>query len=172
MDLNQIKRLFESGDDRAVSPVIGVILMVAITVILAAVIGTFVLGLGSGVQSTPQASFDFDYTDNTGDSSTNDTLKVSHGGGDKIKAQELSATTSSAKNLSSGNEVSLSSNFDLFGSSGKIGAGDSDTLDGSSFNNIGSNGNLGLNESTVKIVFSRSDKPETAILAEFEGPDA
>lgn len=32
--------------DRAVSPVIGVILMVAITVILAAVIGVFVLGLG------------------------------------------------------------------------------------------------------------------------------
>ncbi|TSD08581.1 type IV pilin, partial [Haloglomus irregulare] len=37
------------GDDEAVSPVIGVILMVAITVILAAVIGTFVLGLGDQV---------------------------------------------------------------------------------------------------------------------------
>jgi flagellin-like protein len=33
-------------DDNAVSPVIGVILMVAITVIMAAVIGTFVLALG------------------------------------------------------------------------------------------------------------------------------
>jgi len=40
-----------SGEDRAVSPVIGVILMVAITVILAAVIGTFVLGLGDSVDS-------------------------------------------------------------------------------------------------------------------------
>ncbi|WP_345775624.1 type IV pilin N-terminal domain-containing protein [Haloferax sp. Q22] len=39
-----IQNLFK--DDTAVSPVIGVILMVAITVILAAVIGTFVLGLG------------------------------------------------------------------------------------------------------------------------------
>lgn len=36
-------------DERAVSPVIGVILMVAITVILAAVIGTFVLGLGGNI---------------------------------------------------------------------------------------------------------------------------
>jgi flagellin-like protein len=35
---------FLTGDERAVSPVIGVILMAAITVILAAVIGTFVLG--------------------------------------------------------------------------------------------------------------------------------
>ena len=34
-------------DDDAVSPVIGVILMVAITVILAAVIASFVLGLGT-----------------------------------------------------------------------------------------------------------------------------
>lgn len=39
----------------AVSPVIGVILMVAITVILAAVIGTFVLGLGENVGSTASA---------------------------------------------------------------------------------------------------------------------
>jgi len=39
----------------AVSPVIGVILMVAITVILAAVIGTFVLGLGESVGSTSSA---------------------------------------------------------------------------------------------------------------------
>lgn len=36
----------------AVSPVIGVILMVAVTVILAAVIAAFVFGMGSGVQKT------------------------------------------------------------------------------------------------------------------------
>lgn len=49
------------ADDRAVSPVIGVILMVAITVILAAVIGTFVLGLGDQLGDTaPQASYTID----------------------------------------------------------------------------------------------------------------
>lgn len=37
----------------AVSPVIGVILVVAITVVLAAVIGTFVLGLGESLNSEP-----------------------------------------------------------------------------------------------------------------------
>ena len=41
--------LFPDEEDRAVSPVIGVILMVAITVILAAVIGTFVLNLSGSV---------------------------------------------------------------------------------------------------------------------------
>jgi flagellin-like protein len=73
----QLKELWT--DDRAVSPVIGVILMVAITVILAAVIGTFVLGLGGSVQSAPQASFDC----NGGD--------LDHGGGDQLDASELTA---------------------------------------------------------------------------------
>lgn len=39
-------------DEEAVSPVIGVILMVAITVILAAVIAVFVFGLAGNIQST------------------------------------------------------------------------------------------------------------------------
>jgi flagellin-like protein len=47
-------------DDSAVSPVIGVILMVAITVILAAVIGTFVLGLGDQVEQNARAGINAD----------------------------------------------------------------------------------------------------------------
>jgi flagellin-like protein len=71
-------------DDDAVSPVIGVILMVAITVILAAVIGTFVLGLGGSVQqNAPQASFTFDY-----DESSN-IVTITHDGGDQIDAARL-----------------------------------------------------------------------------------
>ncbi|MFC7027682.1 type IV pilin [Halomicroarcula sp. GCM10025710] len=74
-------------DDDAVSPVIGVILMVAITVILAAVIATFVLGLGDQVSNTaPQASFSFDY------SSSGPTLDITHDGGDTIQG---SGSTSS-----------------------------------------------------------------------------
>jgi flagellin-like protein len=44
--------------ERAVSPVIGVILMVAITVILAAFIGAFVLEIGDQSQTAPETSFD------------------------------------------------------------------------------------------------------------------
>jgi len=62
----QLKQLL--NDDDAVSPVIGVILMVAITVILAAVIATFVLGLGEQVsQTTPNANFGVDYEQNASD---------------------------------------------------------------------------------------------------------
>jgi len=53
--------------DRAVSPVIGVILMVAITVILTAVVASFVLSFADGGGSNaPQVSFasEYDETDN------------------------------------------------------------------------------------------------------------
>jgi len=83
-----LKKLF--NDDDAVSPVIGVILMVAITVILAAVIASFVLGLGDQAsQATPTASFQFDY-----DSSA-DELTVTHDGGDSIDNARLSFSAGS-----------------------------------------------------------------------------
>jgi flagellin-like protein len=50
-------------DERGVSPVIGVILMVAITVILAAVIANFVLGFGDSVNETVQAGADVSVND-------------------------------------------------------------------------------------------------------------
>ena len=78
------KLLSDSDDSRAVSPVIGVILMVAITVILAAVIGTFVLGLGDSVESAPQASFNFDYDD-----TSTEEVTIRHRGGDNIDTSKL-----------------------------------------------------------------------------------
>ena len=43
---------FTKKNEEAVSPVIGVILMVAITVILAAVIAAFVFGMAGNIQKT------------------------------------------------------------------------------------------------------------------------
>ncbi|ELZ47427.1 hypothetical protein C463_02671 [Halorubrum californiense DSM 19288] len=74
-----------NADDRAVSPVIGVILMVAITVILAAVIGTFVLGLGDQLGDTaPQASFDV-----TNVSDSNGNITFAKTGGQTVAAGDL-----------------------------------------------------------------------------------
>jgi flagellin-like protein len=73
-----------SGGTRAVSPVIGVILMVAITVILAAVIATFVLGIGDSTEATPTAQFGFDYDGST--------VTVTHEGGDTIDSARLNIT--------------------------------------------------------------------------------
>lgn len=80
-----IPEIFERlrNSDRAVSPVIGVILMVAITVILAAVIAAFVLGFGAETEAAPQASIDIDA--DAGDNS----LSIEHNGGDAIDHDNL-----------------------------------------------------------------------------------
>ena len=55
-------------DDRAVAPVIGIILVVAITVILAAVIGGFVFGLSdSATEAAPNAQVSFTFEEDEGD---------------------------------------------------------------------------------------------------------
>ncbi|AZH26515.1 type IV pilin [Haloplanus aerogenes] len=95
----QLKTLLT--EDRAVSPVIGVILMVAITVILAAVIGTFVLGLGDQVSdNAPQASFSFEFTDNGGfDGGSGDYVNITHDGGETLDNSTLEVQGDGANDL-------------------------------------------------------------------------
>lgn len=72
------------SDEDAVSPVIGVVLMVAITVILGAVIASATLGLGQTRTATPpQASLSFSVT-------AGDNVTVTHDGGDDIRFDRLS----------------------------------------------------------------------------------
>jgi flagellin-like protein len=108
----QLKELLT--EDRAVSPVIGVILMVAITVILAAVIGTFVLGLGDQVsESAPQASLSFDYDTNNND------VNVTHEGGATLEGANLALTgeggtinDSVSGDFSAGDQIWIKADYD------------------------------------------------------------
>lgn len=52
-------------------------------VLLAAVLSSFLLGLGSSVEPTPQVAFDFDFDAATGE------LTVTHTGGDSVPASQL-----------------------------------------------------------------------------------
>ncbi len=105
-------------DDRGVSPVIGVILMVAITVILAAVIGTFVLGLGDSLEQAPQAQLD-------AVENSNGNLDISHNGGDAIATSDIRVTVGT-DSYSSGD-----SNFVLGGDAdGELNVGDTLTIEG------------------------------------------
>lgn len=69
-------------DNRGVSPVIGVILMVAITVILAAVIASFVLGFGGNVSQNVTAGADI--TSDKGDPGTAKVTWISQGTADHV----------------------------------------------------------------------------------------
>jgi flagellin-like protein len=84
--------------DRAVSPVIGVILMVAITVILAAVIGAFVLEIGDQQETAPSTSFDSDQyleyhlsSPNPQHGANITVVEISHAGGNNIDISQLDA---------------------------------------------------------------------------------
>jgi len=166
------KQLFD--DDRAVSPVIGVILMVAITVILAAVIGTFVLGLGDQVQSTtPQASFGFsqetvEWTDGSGtdtETESSPTVTVTHETGDTLDASniDLSVNGHPAYDLANGDDSSAPESSTIW-TSGDISAGSTVRIafyddDGSS-NNDYSASSEPVNvegDSSTETVFSTTD---------------
>jgi len=141
-----LKKLF--NDDDAVSPVIGVILMVAITVILAAVIASFVLGLGDQAsEATPQASFSFDY--DSGD------LEVTHDGGDSIESARVTITGDGL-----GSDMTFHNDGTVSSSSDDITAGDSaSTTTNSVTTNSGQN---------VQVVWEDADEETSATLAEYE----
>ena len=123
----ELKHLLTADDEnRAVSPVIGVILMVAITVILAAVIGTFVLGLGDQVQQTsPNAQWDWE------EDSANNNLTITHEGGDPVEVTTLSTTgviEANGTELRNAGVTEVKSGFGV----DELSAGDSATLNTSS----------------------------------------
>jgi flagellin-like protein len=148
----EIRQLFD--DESAVSPVIGVILMVAITVILAAVIGTFVLNLGQGLgDSAPQASFDFDYE---APASGSHNVTISHATGDSIPGDQLDASVSGSISFNK-----TLGNFSAEYGSNDVGAGDSVTyeLDGDKWDG-----------QTVRVVWSSENGESSATLSESKAP--
>jgi len=152
-------------DEKAVSPVIGVILMVAITVILAAVIGTFVLGLGDQVQeTTPNANFAFDYTaDDNGD-----TLDITHETGDELEAPNVDVVVSGSAD-SDGTYPWGSSGTNSLGGNEPVSAGASVTLDSDS---LTTGGDADLSEATVRVTWTSESGGSSSTLAKWSGPDA
>jgi flagellin-like protein len=73
-------------NEEAVSPVIGVILMVVITVIIAAVLAVFAFGVGAPTD-TPQASIKI-----TSINTSSSNLTVQHYGGDTLRMKDVKIT--------------------------------------------------------------------------------
>jgi flagellin-like protein len=165
-------------DDDAVSPVVGVILLVAITVVLAAGTASFVLGLGERTpQPAPQVSFDIEYQQ-----AGNGNLTFIHDGGDNLEPDQISITADRDFHPAPGNDTG-----DLDGSayrslgldstvddptggtqqwvSGEIQAGTGATV-------VGTSSSDDLSGATVRVVFESDDGDRTTTLVEWEGPDA
>lgn len=154
----KFKQLFT--EDRAVSPVIGVILMVAITVILAAVIGTFVLGLGDQVsESAPQAQFSFDFSDPSG---SGEEISITHDGGDAVPTDQLAVNVAGTTAWDAGtaqdpyDDTAPSPNW-----ANDVTAGNELALTADADNTI-SNGD------TVRVIWSSSNSDSTATIGQAE----
>jgi flagellin-like protein len=149
-----------------VSPVIGVILMVAITVILAAVIGTFVLGLGQGVQSAPQAQFTIE-TSNLNDGDTNnDAFTITHDGGDTIESANIDIIVDGTTVYEDGAEQTLGGTLvdpptNEWGT--EINAGGAQDIAEAG----GSPSNAFGEDDTVRVVWQSANSDKTQTLAKF-----
>ncbi|ELZ23480.1 hypothetical protein C475_14443 [Halosimplex carlsbadense 2-9-1] len=182
MDLKQLL-----NDDDAVSPVIGVILMVAITVILAAVIASFVLGLGNQAQQgAPTATIGFDYEQTDADAGGNSYgyLTVSHDGGDTISNEELYIRGSGFHNdWDNSDDTSLPANSGSYtptedttgdaylGSAGSwpavAGSGDDSAIVSGDRVYVGVQSNY-----DISVVWQAQEGDSSSTLNEQEGPDA
>ncbi|MFB6297956.1 MAG: type IV pilin [Salinirussus sp.] len=67
--------------ERAVSPVIAVVLLVGVTMVLAAVVATFAFGYEDHLERVPRAAFSFDQHDGT--------VTVTHQGGSTLDANNV-----------------------------------------------------------------------------------
>lgn len=113
----ELNRLFTEED--AVSPVIGVVLVVAITVVLAAVAGTLLFGVADQPAGpVPTAQFSFEMNDGgDGWGGSGDFVNVTHEGGDTLAVERLDVLVGSdevavgasdwASDVSAGDGVSI-----------------------------------------------------------------
>jgi flagellin-like protein len=142
----RVQTLLGSGfdrDARSVSPVISVILMVAITVILAAVIATFVLGIGESTSTeAPSTAFEFEYDEDTGD------VTVTHAEGEVINGDQLRFAGAALEKTSFGDiwsgDVTSGATADVNVEAGK----------------------------TLQVVWRNEEKTNTAILGEYDVPSS
>lgn len=91
--MNPPTQTYRTADSsRAVSPVIGVVLMVAVTVVLAAIIGMFVMDFGSVLgQRSPHPSLtvvDAPSNFHDADNQAQALIEITHRGGDHLRVDE------------------------------------------------------------------------------------
>lgn len=94
----------ESRNEDAVSPVIGVMLMLVVTVVIAAVVVMFSTGLAGDTKTTPTALFEVSYTGTWNGDMGSELANVGlrHKGGDVIPLKDLQITLESRGGPNSG----------------------------------------------------------------------
>lgn len=125
-------------DTRGASSVVGVLLLVAVTVILGAVVATVTLGLGSdSTNDTPKVGWEYEYNGGA--------IQATHESGDEVKIEALSTKGSCAADPGS--------------SPTTVSSGDNITI---------GDGSCATSGETIKILWNDPTSDSSAILGEFE----
>jgi len=106
--------------EHAVSPVVGVMLMLVVTIIIAAVVSAFAGGLSSGTQKAPQASIDVKIKTGMDDTmgGTNTVMTFTELSGDPITTKDIAIVTyykNSAGTIYKNKQTATSLATDLYG---------------------------------------------------------
>ena len=104
--------------DDAVSPVIGVMLMLSITIILAAVLMAFAGSMADTKPSTPSVDLSAEFVK----SGENIVLRLSHNGGDALNPKDIRVTAYVTTEMSSGEQLIIK---DIIGDDNAWNAGES-----------------------------------------------
>ncbi|MHB9288277.1 type IV pilin [Halobacteriales archaeon Cl-PHB] len=152
------------GDDESgVSPVIGIVLMVAITVLLAATVAAFVFGFDDKAQNaqSPTVALGFDYDAGGG---SHDTLVVKHQSGEAVAVENLylqiDGATCSGGGPSPDGRYNVADEYSL---SGDLKAGMTVLVDENNPVNACSSGRLDLSGARISVVWQSQSGTSTTL---------
>lgn len=156
-------------DDGAVSPVLGVILVVAISALLAATTAAFVMGDGSG-STPPESEFRYEYSQ-----IGNGNLTMVYEGADTVAPANIEVRADIPFRPAPGNDTGMLQGDSVKsyaldrGANGTVWNAGSVSAS-SEFTIVGSSSNLG--NGTVRIVWMDPTSDRTTVLGTWTGPNA
>ena len=163
-----MSRLRDGG--RGVSPVVGIVLMVAIVVVLGTVIGAYFVSFSEQEPTqAPQVAIVAEYSERTG--GNGEYLNLSFESGDTLERADLTLVVSDARS-SDGGAATLTG--DPLGAQAptRITAGTEISIHAGHFSGIGTGENLDLSEATLRLVWETDtyEQTETYVIYRWPAP--
>jgi flagellin-like protein len=156
--------------DRAVSPVIGVVLLVAIVVILAATVSVYALQFGDQTQEeAPSVAITAQYSEQT--TPAGEYFNITVQSGDRIETRQLSLQLQGAVDSSTGDSVEVDEGADPLGTQAGtvLSAGDTVSI-GANQVTLSPGGHLDLSDAELLLVWNpgEPEREESAIIWRWE----
>jgi flagellin-like protein len=153
--------------DRGMTPVVGIALLVAITLLLAATVAAFALGIEDDQRSdrVPTVAVGFEFDSNAG---ADDRLTIVHKSGQAVDASRLDVVVSGAECVVGGTDPDGRYNVaDDFGLADTLTAGETVRIDGATV--ACPSGDLDLRGASVRVVWNPAGRTST-LLRTWHGP--